>query len=201
MPHQNRVDPFGNILAVAARGTLMGNRGILHDDAQTIVRQHAHQNWITCALAFKGRRRSIMAPGRYTELFFLDEATAFAAGHRPCAECRRERYKTFTRIWRHVHGEPAPGRPLSQTIDRVLHAQRIARGGRKVVHAAEVTDLPTGAVFAHDGAPVLVKDGQQFDWHPDGYTARQTPVTGPVDVLTPAAIIALFRQGLRPLWP
>lgn len=199
MPFQNRVDPFGNFLETEARGTLMGNRGILHDDEQKIVRRHVHQNWVTCVLAFKGRRRTIMAPGKYTELFFLDEATAFAAGHRPCAECRRERYAEFAQFWRRVHGAAEPGRPLPQSIDRLLHAHRIKRGGLKVIYEADSLTLPSGAFFAHDGQAVLVWDDRQFHWHPNGYAQRATLVDAMVEVLTPQPMVALFRAGLRPL--
>jgi len=199
MPFQNRVDPFGSFLATAARGTLTGNRGILHDDEQKILRRHVHQNWVTCALAFKGRRRAIMAPGKYTELFFLDEATAFAAGHRPCAECRRQRYAEFTQLWRQVHGEAEPGRPLPRTIDRMLHAHRIGRGGVKVVYEADAATLPAGAFFAYEGQAVLVWDDRQFNWRPDGYEPRALAVGGMVEVLTPQPIVALFQTGFRPL--
>lgn len=199
MPFQNRVDPFGNFLVTDARGALMGNRGILHDDAQKVIRRHAHQNWVTCAVSFKGRQRTIMAPGKYTELFFLDEATAFAAGHRPCAECRRERYGAFTRFWRHVHGEAEPGRPLPRTIDRMIHAHRIRRGGIKVVYEAEAATLPSGTFFAHDRDAVLVWDDRQFNWRANGYVLRAEPVAGMVEVLTPRPVVALFHAGFRPM--
>ncbi len=198
MPLQNRVDPFGQIHAVAERGALMGNRGILHDDAQQIRRSHAHQNWVTCALAFKERKRELMAPHRYTELFFLDEATAFAAGHRPCAECRRARYREFVEYWKAAHGEAPAGVPLPKWIDRVLHAHRIARGAVKVSYPGRAEDLPSGTIFALGTQPVMIRDGRQFDWHFGGYRARPTPVRGEVSVLTPRPVVALFRAGFRP---
>ena len=99
MPLQNRVDPWGNILAVSARGAWLGNRGIIHNVQKQIVRPYQHQSWVTCRLRFKNRKRKIMSPSTYTELFFLDESTAFAAGHRPCGECRRERYRQFKELW------------------------------------------------------------------------------------------------------
>jgi len=198
MAHRNRVDPFGNLLAVDARGALTGNRGILHDGQKRIVRTHANQNWVACVLAFKGRSRTIMAPGNYTELFFLDEVTAFAAGHRPCGECRRARYADFTQVWRQVHGEPEPGRSLPRTIDRILHAHRITRGGRKVTWQAEARTLPSGTVFAQGDRAVLVWGQRQFDWHPDGYTTRETPVAGAVGVLTPRPVVDLFHAGFLP---
>lgn len=199
MPHQNRVDPFGDFHPVEARGTLMGNRGILHDGKKRLLRTHAHRNWITCALAFKGRQRTIMAPRRYTELFFLDEATAFAAGHRPCAECRRERYKEFTAYWRDAHGEPEVGRSLAQAIDRKLHAHRIARGGRKITFEAAADDLPSGTLFAVGEQPVLLWKGRQFDWSFHRYEARAEPAAGTVRVLSPRPLVELFSRGLQPL--
>src|SRR5688500_8008085 len=111
MPRQNRVTPFGELIAAPARGTLMGNRGCLHDGDQRIRRLFVGKRWIHCVLEFKGRRRQVMAPGRYTELFFLDESTALAAGHRPCAECQRDRYLEFRRCWMAGRGEA--GRSVS----------------------------------------------------------------------------------------
>ena len=198
MPYRNRVDPFGNFLATEARGTLMGNRGILHDDDRNIIRRHVHQNWVTCALTFKDRRRTIMAPEKYTELFFLDEATAFAAGHRPCAECRRERYREFTESWRRVHGDAKLGQSLPQTIDRILHAYRIARGGRKVTFEAAVEGLPDGTIFASGNRAALLLRGRQFDWSVNGYAARTAVVRGTVTVLTPRPIVDLFASGFFP---
>jgi hypothetical protein len=199
MSYQNRVDPFGTFHATTARGELMGNRGILHDPTRRIQRRHAHQNWVTCALTFKGRHREIMQPGRYTELFFLDEATAFAAGHRPCAECRRTRYREFTDWWRRVHNEPEADRPLAPTIDRLLHATRIARGGRKVTFEAAVDGLPDGTIFAAGDLAALIWRGRQLDWSFHGYSERTKQVRGNVMVLTPRPIVDLFAQGFRPL--
>jgi hypothetical protein len=198
MTKQNRVDPFGKFHSIRARGELMGNRGILHDDAQQILRTHAHQNWVACALSFKGRHREIMQPGKYTELFFLDEATAFAAGHRPCAECRRERYNEFTECWRTVHGEPRAGKSMPQTIDWLLHSHRIARGGQKVTFEAMIEELPDGTIFAGDDRAVLVWNGRQFDWSFHGYVERAAPETGMVSVLTPRPVFDLFRHGFQP---
>lgn len=197
MSLQNRVDPFGTFHAVTAKGSLMGNRGILHDEAKTVTRTHAHQNWVTCALSFKGRRRDIMAPGRYTELFFLDEATALAAGHRPCAECRRARYTEFTALWQQVHGGPEAGRSLPQTIDRALHAARIARG-RKVTFTADIADLPDGVMVAAGETAVLIWRGGQFDWSFEGYRPRPVPLAGLVEVLTPKPLVEVIRAGFVP---
>src|SRR5512141_2915473 len=122
MPRQNRVTPFSKLIATPARGTLMGNRGALHNDQGQIRRQFQGQRWIICLLEFKGRRRSIMMPGQYTELFFLDEATALAAGHRPCAECQRERFNLFREFWAAANPELAgAARPAATVIDAALH--------------------------------------------------------------------------------
>src|SRR5512146_245181 len=130
MPLQNRVDPYGKLHAVAARGAWMGNRGILHDDARRIVAPWRLKRWITCTLIFRGRQREVFAPRRYSELFFLDEATSFAAGHRPCAECRRERYNEFRAAWSAANtGDLLKQKAGADEIDRVLHAERAIRGG------------------------------------------------------------------------
>lgn len=197
MSLQNRVDPFGTLHAVAAKGTLMGNRGILHDETRMVMRTHAHQHWVTCALSFKGRQQEIMKPGRYTQLFFLDEATALAAGHRPCAECRRERYNEFTALWRQVHGEPEAGRSLPDTIDRALHASRITRG-KKVIYAADIATLPDGVMIASSEAVALIWQGRQLDWSFEGYRPRSVLLEGVVEVLTPKPLVDVIRAGFIP---
>src|SRR5215831_17832148 len=131
MPLQNRVTPCGEILALASRGTFMGNRGgVLHDEKRRILRHYASRRWITCLLEYKGRHRAVMSPGRYTELFFPDEAVALAAGHRPCAECRRERFNAFKNAWN-------PNASVSaEEIDAELHRTRIDKHGKKVTYDA-----------------------------------------------------------------
>ena len=122
MPLQNRVNPFGMIVADVARGTLMGNRGCLHDDGDRPLRQYQSRRWIICVLDFKGRKRTPMPPGQYTSLFFLDEATALAAGHRPCAECQRERFTYFRQHWAAANpGLAGSLMPSVETIDAALH--------------------------------------------------------------------------------
>src|SRR5215211_5637346 len=121
MPLQNRVTPWGDLVAVAERGQMFGNRGVLHDANKRIVRYNQGQRWIVCLLEFRGRHRPIMRPGHYTELFFLDEATAFAAGHRPCAECRRQDYEAFRRAWVTAHASPSGTLPSAVEIDTRLH--------------------------------------------------------------------------------
>ena len=127
MPRQNRVTPFGEIVATPERGTFMGNRGVLHDSEGRILRAWQLRRWIACVLEFRGRKRQVMTPGRYTELFFLDEATALAAGHRPCAECRHARFLAFCNAW--GSAQPAEGtspRPTATEIDDRLHSERLA---------------------------------------------------------------------------
>ena len=147
VPKQNRVTPFGDIVAVTARGALMGNRGCLHDGAGRIVRRTRLPAWIYCLLEFKGRKRTVMSPGRYTELFFLDEATALAAGHRPCAECQRGRYKEFMQYWGTANAALSGGeRLLAGRVDAVLQAERLGPDGGKVTFRARLDSEPSGAV-------------------------------------------------------
>src|SRR5665213_3287158 len=167
MPLQNRVDPFGNLFAASARGTLMGNRGgrIHTDDKKLLTRRWASRQWICCVLDFKGRQRDVW--GRYyTELFFLDEVTAFAAGHRPCFECRRKDAELFTKLFR---GDERSGRRVSAPImDTVLHAERLD-GKAKRVHRAKIDALPDGAMIADDGEPFAVRGRNLLRWTPQGY--------------------------------
>jgi hypothetical protein len=185
MPLRNRVDPYGQLHAVAARGAWMGNRGVLHDANKEVVAQWRGKRWITCVLSFRGRKRAVFAPGRYSELFFLDEATAYAAGHRPCAECRREDYNRFRAAWRGRKGSV-------DDIDAVLHAERTG----KPAHAS-AADLPTGT-FVDAGGPFLVRSGKLFPWTFEGYGAPIALPKAEIRVLTPRSIVRLFRQGLEP---
>ncbi|WP_062016181.1 hypothetical protein [Aureimonas sp. AU4] len=193
MPRQNRVTPFGELAAAAVRGTLMGNRGILHDEAGRVgTRRWAHTHWVACRLAFKGRRRPLMVPGRYTELFFLDEATALAAGHRPCAECRREDFLRFQAAWARAHpGEPA----TAPAIDRALHAARVRRDRSQVWFERAASALPTGAMVALDGSAWLVSDGCLRPWRMDGYGEARALPPGLVSVLTPHPAVAALSAG------
>src|ERR1051326_763992 len=126
MPRQNRVTPFGEIVATPERGTFLGNRGVLHDDAGHIRRAWQVKRWLVCVLEFRGRRRTVMTPRRYTELFFLDEATALAAGHRPCAECQRARYRLFRDVWAAANPDQITSRPpTADEMDRLLQAERV----------------------------------------------------------------------------
>ena len=193
MPFQNRVDPYGTLLRTTAHGTLMGNRGgALHNKSQEIVRPYKSRRWIACLLQFKGIKRTVMSPDLlYTELFFLDEAVAFAAGHRPCAECRRERFNAFLHAW---------NRPLrASEVDAELHSARIDRDGRKVTFHEPLRSLPNGCFIDSDGSPYLVWDDALFLWTPEGYTSRQhRPNDQTVTVLTPRPTVECFRQGYQP---
>lgn len=194
MPLQNRVTPFGDIAALAGRGLLMGNRGVLHDEQRRIVRAWQTRRWIACRTEFRGRHRAIMRPNRWTELFFLDEATAFAAGHRPCAECRYQDYQRFKTLWASAHGEAAG----ADRMDVRLHADRLD-GRKKRTYTQDITPLPDGAYVAIDGRAWLVWRGRLFAWSSAAYVERRTrPRHGKVEVLTPHSIVAVLAAGYVP---
>ncbi len=200
MPHQNRVDPWGQLHAVSARGALTGNRGILHNHRQEIVRPWKSQAWITCSLVWGDVRRPVLSPGTWTELFFLDEATAFAAGHRPCAYCRRARYNEFKAAWLAANPDCFPaGHPAIREIDKILHAERIQPGGRKVTLVAPAADLPDGVMVEWEAGAFLKWQGSWRQWSFAGYSPAAHPPAGPaLTVLTPATIVNMFRTGFRP---
>jgi hypothetical protein len=184
---------------VPARGTFMGNRGgRFHSDAKTLTaRRWASRQWICCVLDFKGRQRDVW--GRfYTELFFLDEPTALAAGHRPCFECRYEDAKTFAEKWRQACRLRT--RPYAGAMDDMLHRERL-RGRAKRLHRRNIDALPDGAFVALDGAVFAVRGNALLRWTPQGYGARKKrPQGAAVDVLTPPAILAVLSAGYRPHW-
>jgi hypothetical protein len=200
MPRQNRVTPLGELIATTERGLVYGNRGCLHDDAGHIRRAHNGRRWIACVLEFRGRRRpQLMAPGRYTELFFLDEATALAAGHRPCAECRRADYRHMGAVL----AARDPCLPGADAIDTQLHGERLVAGtGERRLHEAAFDELPDGAFVLHDGKPCLVLGEALLTWSPAGYVARAArPAGQPAVVITPPSLIALLRTRRTPLVP
>jgi len=205
VPLQNRVTPFGEIVAVAARGTLMGNRGVLHNAEQRIVRDWQVRRWIACRLEFRGRQRPVMPPGRWTALFFLDEATALAAGHRPCAECRHADYQRFRTAWSAAHPRPPSPEPAPpdwasiEAIDRQLHAERRRGPWQPRTHLAELATLPDGAFIAQDGAAWLVDHDDLLRWTPVGYTARRPRAPGAVTLLTPPSLVAVLAAGYTPM--
>ena len=192
MPLQNRVTPFGELIATRARGTLMGNRGCLHDAQQRIRRPFAVKRWIICVLEFKGRHRTVMTPGQYTELFFLDEATALAAGHRPCAECQRGRYDLFREHWA-GRGRARPG---ADAMDDVIHAERLDARRAKRTYAEPLARLPDGAMVASDGQAYLIQDGAVLRWTPSGYEEGRRPRRARAyRVLTPRSIVRALARG------
>ena len=202
MPLQNRVDPWGKLHAVATRGTLMGNRGILHNETRQIVRPWAGKSWVTCALQFKDIQRNgeLFVEGSYSELFFLDEATAFAAGHRPCNYCRKSRYAEFKAAWLCANRPGAADAKMPITeIDKVLHAERAIPGGGKVMFSAALNELPPGSIFEHEKAAFLVWKGAVHRWSFEGYTPSPLQL-GPqmVDVLTPSSIVRMYGDGFTP---
>ena len=199
MPYQNRVDPWGACHAVAHRGTLLGNRGIIHDANQKIVATHKLQAWITCALEYKGRRRQVMSPRTWTELFFLDEATAFSAGHRPCAYCRRPRYNEFKAAWLQANRHLLEGQSEGiNRIDRVIHTQRLKRG-KKVTYAAPLRSLPAGTMIQMQSHAYVVWNGGLYKWSFSGYRfARNMRSNDSATVLTPKSYVDTFRQGFTP---
>ncbi|MFC6687843.1 hypothetical protein [Jhaorihella thermophila] len=191
MPLQNRVLPTGEIVAHRARGLFMGNRGILHDDnGQLTHRRWRHKAWVTCALSFKGRRRHLMTPGRYTELFFHDEAVAFAAGHRPCAECRRADYTAF-RTAAGIAG------PVTAFDDRLHAARAVPRVWGQRRHRADLADLPDGAFILVEDGPHLVLGDALLPFAPDGYGPPRPRGQGTVTVLTPEPLFDALRGGYR----
>jgi hypothetical protein len=193
---QNRVTPLGELIATPVRGNLMGNRGCLHDTEGRIRRAFVGRRWIICVLQFKGRRRPIMAPGRYTELFFLDEATALAAGHRPCMECQRGRYLLFREHWMAARA-PTEAPPSVDDIDRVLHAERLRTSRSRRTYRERVSRLPEGAmVVDRDHGPCLVSTGSLRPWSPAGYRAPVWPDRdAEVDVLTPRSLVGALAHG------
>ena len=197
MPLQNRVMPTGEIVAADARGTLMGNRGCIHRPDRTLgVTRWRSKMWIACRLEWKGVRRNPMPPGRWTALFFLDEATALSAGHRPCAYCRRRDFNACADAWRVAHG--LDDRPRAPQMDAVLHRQRVeSRTRRQRRTRALLRELPDGAMVRRDGIVGLWLGGALLPWSFEGYgeplAARSADVE--VDLLTPPATVAVLAAG------
>lgn len=192
-PARNRVSPLGDIIAVAGRGAWMGNRGRLHQGSGTreIVRNHQHKTWITCVLSFRGRRVAQWEPNRYTPLFFLDEAVALAAGHRPCAECRHGAYISYRTLWAETSGGTTP---YAHDMDTQLHHERTGRAE----HRARWDTLPDGAFVNTDAGPAVVVGDHLAVWDRDGYRYRNRlprPDIGTATVLTPPSTVAILRAG------
>ena len=186
--------PLGELVAEPGRGLVYGNRGCLHDADGTIRRRFAGRRWIACRLAFRGWHRSpLLQPGRFTELFFLDEATAFAAGHRPCALCRREDYNAFVARWSGLH----PRQHGADAIDEQLHAERIEpRNRERRLHRRPYDELPDGAFVLHDDLPKLVLGTTLRTWSTAGYGAiSRRPTSGEAVVITPPSLLAVLSEG------
>jgi hypothetical protein len=204
-PYQNRVTPAGDLIATPARGTRMGNRGgCLHDDAGRIVRPYHDTHWIICDPDYPGpNRHAVMAPGLYTHLFFLDEVTALAAGHRPCATCQRARFNAFRTSWAQANPDLAGSTaPLRDVVDGALHRERIDSSRRKVTYDGDLKDLPNGCfvTLLPGGQPHLVLDDRLLPWTPEGYQPaieRAHAIT--VQILTPASIVRALKNGFAPV--
>lgn len=198
MPLQNRVAPDGALVAVAARGAMFGNRGgRFHDPAtQTLgARRWASKQWICCVLSFKNRHRAVWGAG-YTELFFADEVTALAAGHRPCFECRRAEAHAFAEAVMQDRGLARP--PSAPEMDERLHAERL-NGRAKRLRRMAFAGLPEGVMILVDGAPHALRGGALWRWSFDGYARRDATLPrGSVDVLTPPTIVGALRAGYGP---
>ena len=197
MPLQNRVTPFGELVATPARGTMYGNRGgrFHRDDRALGARRWASRQCICCVLSFKGRRHEVWGR-RYTGLFFLDEVTALAAGHRPCFEFRRADATRFAESWAQTKNRAFP---YVDEMDRVLHAERLD-GRAKRLHALPAEDLPDGTMMSRDGAAFALRGPHLLRWTEHGHAERIARPRGVVDVLTPPSIVAILRAGYAPQW-
>ncbi len=204
MPRQNRVTPYGELVAVPDRGMFWGNRGPLLDREGRLARYAARRAWPICVLSFKGRRRQQWTPGRLTELYFLDEATGLAAGHRPCGECRYREYQAFKHAWARAFppGGALDGGTLegAPEIDARMAASRLIRPGVRRTYQAPLAGLPPGAMVDIGGDPWLVKGDRLLAWTPGGYAERPVTVPrGPVTVITPQVTVAVMAAGYQPV--
>jgi hypothetical protein len=198
MPLQNRIRPDGEIIHAAWRGSLMGNRGgRIHDpETKTLLkRKWASKRWISCVLEFKNRQRQVMG-NSYTELFFSDEVTALATGHRPCFECQRRVANSFAEYWRQVENLTKP--PMADEMDAILHSQRLAEPQR--VSDAELDALPDGAMVMTGDTYYAIYKGEFMQWQDGKYQAARRPKTGPVVCLTAPIIVKILQAGYAPKW-
>lgn len=205
---QNRVDPWGKLHTAPERGAWMGNRGILHNEEKQIVRPWQHKGWVTCRLKYgestrvgNSSREKLFRPGNYSEMFFLDEATAFAAGHRPCSQCRNKRYKEFKQAWAAANrNRISSDDPPYKEIDDVLQGERVLPAGEKRTYLASLDSLPQGTKIELNGKAYLVWRRRLYLWSFSGYTEDKTkraPAT-PVQVLTPVSIVKTYSNGFVP---
>jgi hypothetical protein len=194
---QNRVTPFGEIVATSQRGMFTGNRGIIHDPAtKTLLkRRWTTKAWLVCSGEYKGRRRVVMAGRSWTELFFLDEAVAFAAGHRPCFHCRRAAAERFRDAWVAAKGGP---RPAAAAMDAVLHYERLERGGKRLHPIpGPLAELPIGAMVAAAGSAFMLRSGQAYRWTNEGYASPER-LEDADGLLTPPSTLLALGAGYRP---
>ena len=203
MPLQNRVNPFSTLISTPERGAWTGNRGVIHNERKEIIKNYAVKYWITCLLEYKGARRSVMSPNRWTELFFLDEATAFAAGHRPCGFCRHADFKRFKDLWLTTNGEQygLTSKTKMDIIDAFIHQERLDKNGLKKTFKSTLTALPTGTFITFDDMNKAYLWFQQnlYEWSFNGYTkVFQFDKNQEVNVLTPLSYVAVFKAGYVP---
>ncbi len=203
MPLQNRVSPFSTLTATPERGVWTGNRGVIHNERKEIVKNHAVKYWITCVLDYKGARRQVMSPNRWTELFFLDEATAFAAGHRPCGFCRHADFKRFKNLWMAANGAHyGLSDPIKMdVIDACIHQERLDSNGLQKTFNAPLTTLPDGSFVRMEGnnQPYLWLHQNLYEWSFGGYNkVLEFDKNQTVIVLTPISYIAVFKAGYVP---
>ena len=198
MPLQNRVTPTGEIIATPHRGLFTGNRGIIHDPStKTLLsKRWASPAWLVCVCEFQGRRRTVMGGRSWTELFFLDEATSFAAGHRPCFYCRRDDAKRFRAAWEAGNGLSGV---RAKEMDATLHRERLDRG-RKRLHPLPMplAKLPDGAMVQQDGESFLIARGRALTWSPAGYGETESALADAM-LLTPPSTLRALAAGYRPV--
>ena len=200
MPLQNRVSPLAEIVATPEKGTFMGNRGgPLHDEHKRLTKKRwINQHWIACVLSFNDRYRVVMTPRRYTELFFLDEAVAFAAGHRPCFECRRADFNRYAQIWGAIRGQAERG--YVKEMDALMHSERLNPDRSKRLHTRPYKELPDGAFVLEGETPCLVMGDALLEWSFGGYRrARSRPKGGDAKLITPPSAIEVIAAGYQPV--
>ena len=203
MPLQNRVNPFSSLISTPERGAWTGNRGVIHNERKEIIKNHAVKYWITCVLEYKNARRSVMSPNRWTELFFLDEATAFAAGHRPCGFCRHADFKRFKELWLSTNGEKygLTTKTKMDIIDAFIHQERLDENGLKMTFKSILNALPNGTFITFDDMSKAYLWYQQnlYEWSFNGYVkVLQFDKNQVVNVLTPLSYVAVFKAGYVP---
>ena len=203
MPLQNRVNPFSTLISTPERGAWTGNRGVIHNEHKEIIKNHAVKYWITCVLKYKNARRSVMTPNRWTEVFFLDEATAFAAGHRPCGFCRHADFKRFKDLWIKANGEQygLTTKTKMDIIDAIIHQERLDKNGVQKTFKSTLTALPDGTFITLDEVDkaYLWFEQNLYEWSFSGYT-KVSPFdkNREVTVLTPLSYVAVFKAGYVP---